>query len=148
MRKSDAVTSALDERPDSQAADSQAIGSEAPSTIGKPPRFRRAGSFVFVSGTGVQPREGTGIKVQTRACIQEISDILEEIGGGLENLVEVTSYLARMTDFVDYNEAYSKFFSVDGPARTTIAVDQLAHPNALIEMRGVAYIAENTSAES
>lgn len=143
MTKSNATTSTLDERPESQGA-----GSDAPSTIGKPPRFRRAGSFVFVSGTGAQPRKGAGIKVQTRACIQEISDILEEIGGGLENLVEVTSYLAQMTDFVEYNEAYGKFFSVDGPARTTIAVDQLAHPNALIEMRGVAYIAENTSTES
>jgi 2-aminomuconate deaminase len=67
---------------------------------------------------------------------------------GLENLVEVTTYLVRMEDFVEYNETYSNFFSVDGPARTTVAVERLTKPDALIEMRGVAYITENTETKS
>lgn len=107
------------------------------------PRFRRAGAFVFVSGVGAP--ESVGIQAQTNACISELSNVLEEAGGGLENLVEVTTYLLRMTDFAGYNEAYGKRFSADGPARTTVAVDQLTYPKTLIEMRGVAYIAENTS---
>lgn len=118
------------------------------SSRGGQPNFRRAGSFVFVSGVGVTSDNAADIRVQTKACIEILSGILEDADGGLENLVEVTTYLARMTDFAGYNEAYSKFFSVDGPARTTVAVDRLAHPKALIEMRGVAYIAENTNAKS
>ena len=106
-------------------------------------RFRRAGSFVFVSGVGSP--ESTGIQAQTDACITELAGILEEANGGLENLVEVTTYLARMTDYAGYNDAYGKRFSADGPARTTVAVNQLTHPEALIEMRGIAFIANCTS---
>ena len=114
-----------------------AVGTkEAEGTV----RFRRAGSFVFVSGVGSP--ESAGIQEQTDDCITELAGALEEAGGGLENLVEVTTYLARMADFVGYNKAYGKRFSTGGPARTTVAVNQLSHPEALIEMRGVAYIAE------
>ncbi|MEM6890119.1 MAG: RidA family protein [Pseudomonadota bacterium] len=106
-------------------------------------QFRRAGDFVFVSG--LYSPAGESIQAQTRACIQQLSDVLEDAGGSLENLVEVTTYLARMTDFAGYNEAYGRLFSVNGPARTTVSVEQLGHPDALIEMRGVAYIAANTT---
>lgn len=117
-------------------------------SIGTPPQYRRAGAFVFVSGVTAGPSDGVDIGMQTESCIARISDILEEVGGGLENLVEVTTYLRSMANFVDYNEAYGQYFSLDGPARTTVAVDHLAHPKALIEMRGVAYIAQNTNANS
>lgn len=106
-------------------------------------RFRRAGSFVFVSGVGSP--ESTGIQAQTNACITELASVLEEANGGLENLVEVTTYLARMTDYTGYNDAYGKRFSADGPARTTVAVNQLTYPESLIEMRGIAFIANGTN---
>ena len=116
--------------------------------IGRPPRYRRAGPFVFVSGTCADNCLDQDVREQTRSCITGISGTLESLGGGLENLVEVTTYLVRMEDFIMYNETYSKFFSVDGPARTTVAVERLAKPDALIEMRGVAYITEKTEAKS
>jgi 2-aminomuconate deaminase len=116
-------------------------------------RYRRAGPLVFVSSAGIEPgaarqwREGPpGIREQTAACIEEMRRILEEAGGGLENLVDVTSYLVTMNDFGGYNDIYSKFFSPDGPARTTVAVQQLSHPDSLIEIRGTAYIIESVGA--
>lgn len=127
-------------------ADIDALRPASPS--GTVPRFRRAGPFVFVSGIGLDEGSPADIRRQTKICIAELSSVLEDAGGCLENLVEVTTYLARITDFAGYNEAYSKFFSEDGPVRTTVAVDQLSHSDALIEMRGVAYIAENTSAQT
>lgn len=116
--------------------------------------YRRAGAFVFVSGSGhlsrdeagLSPIEG-GIRRQTTACIENLRAVLEEAGGGLENLVEVTTYLAKMNDYGGYNDIYSKYFTPDGPARTTVAVHQLSRPNALIEIRGTAYIAEGTRAK-
>ncbi len=60
--------------------------------------------------------------------------------------MEITSYLTSMKDYDGYNDSYSKFFSDDAPARTTVAVHQLSHPDGLIEMRGIAYITENSSA--
>lgn len=112
--------------------------------------YRRAGAFVFVSGSGHLAQTDTGfsavdggIRQQTTACIENLRTVLEEAGGGLENLVEVTTYLANMNDYGGYNDIYSKYFTPDGPARTTVAVHQLSRPNALIEIRGTAYIAES-----
>jgi len=34
---------------------------------------------------------------------------------------------------------YGTYFSSDGPARTTVAVHQLPHPQLLIEIRALAY---------
>lgn len=120
---------------------------------GKFPHVKRAGDFLFVSGTssrrpdntfeGVEVDEmGTtrlDIRVQTRAVLNNIRDILAAAGAGLEDIVEITTYLVNMNDFGGYNEVYGEYFDVDGPTRTTVAVHQLPHPHLLIEIRAVAY---------
>jgi 2-aminomuconate deaminase len=125
------------------------------------PHFKRAGSFVYVSGTSSRRSDnsiagadvdamGTAnldIRAQTRACIENMRDILEEADGGLENLVEVTSFLVNMNDFGGYNEVYGEFFPHQGPARTTVAVHQLPHPHLIIEIKGIAYIPVHTPDE-
>ena len=121
---------------------------------GKYPHYKRAGDFVYVSGTssrrpdntfaGVEVDEmGTvalDIRVQTRAVIENIADILAAAGASLANVVAVTAYLVTMNDFGGYNEVYGEFFDFDGPARTTVAVHQLPHPHLLIEIQAVAYV--------
>ncbi len=126
------------------------------------PHFRRAGPLVFVSGTSSRRADNTiagasvdamgtttlDIREQTAACIENVRAILQEAGGDLENLVEVSTFLVNMNDFGGYNEVYGQYFSESGPARTTVAVHQLPHPQLLIEIRATAYIAQSpTSAE-
>lgn len=120
---------------------------------GKFPHLKRAGEFLFVSGTSSRRPDNTiagaqvdakgglhlDIRVQTRAVIENIRDILENAGAGLEDVAEITSYLVSMDDFDGYNEVYGEFFGYDGPTRTTVAVHQLPHPHLLIEMRAAAY---------
>ncbi len=120
---------------------------------GKFPHVKRAGDFLFVSGTSSRRPDNTfagaeadamgttrlDIRVQTRAVIENVRDILATQGAGLKDIVEVTSYLVNMNDFGGYNEVYGEFFDYDGPARTTVAVHQLPHPHLLIEIRAVAY---------
>ncbi|MBT8446441.1 MAG: RidA family protein, partial [Gammaproteobacteria bacterium] len=65
--------------------------------------------------------------------------ILASAEAGLEDIVEITSYLVNMNDFGGYNEVFGEFFDYDGPARTTVAVHQLPHPHILIEIRALAY---------
>ena len=79
------------------------------------------------------------VRVQTRAVIENVRDILRSAGADLRDVVEVTSYLVNMNDFAGYNEVYAEYFDFDGPARTTVAVHQLPHPHLLIEIRAVAY---------
>lgn len=117
------------------------------------PHFKRAGDFIFVSGTssrlpdnsfiGVDVDEmGTtdlDIAAQTRAVIENIRDILREAGAELEDVVEISAFLVNMNDFGGYNRVYSEYFGEAGPTRTTVAVHQLPHPHLLIEIKAVAY---------
>ena len=117
------------------------------------PHFRRAGDFIFVSGTSARraddsiagaERDATGqhaldIRIQTRAVLENIRDILAHAGASLADVVEVSTYLVNMADFAGYNEVYSEFFSYEGPARTTVAVAELPHPQLLIEIKVIAH---------
>jgi len=117
------------------------------------PHFRRAGDFIFVSGTSARraddsiagaEREANGhyrldIRVQTRAVLENIRDILASAGAALADVVEVSTFLVSMDDFGGYNEVYSEFFGYQGPARTTVAVAALPAPQLLIEIRAIAY---------
>ena len=121
--------------------------------LGRFPHFRRAGDFIFVSGTssrrpdnsyvGVETGpEGTvqlDIRAQTRAVIENIRDILHAAGADLADVVEISSFLVDMRDFPGYNETYGEYFDVNGPTRTTVAVHQLPHPHLLVEMKAVAW---------
>ena len=119
---------------------------------GRFPHAKRAGDFVYVSGTSSRRPDDTfvgvdivdgekvlDIRAQTRAVIENIGDILAAAGADLSDLVQVTSYLVDMTDFAAYNEVYAEFFTESGPTRTTVAVRELPHPDLLIEIQAVAY---------
>ena len=117
------------------------------------PHFRRAGDFIFVSGTSARRADdsiagaevGAGgavlldIRVQTRAVIENIRDILAAAGASLADVVELSTFLVSMDDFKGYNEVYGEFFGYQGPARTTVAVAELPHPHLLIEIKAVAW---------
>lgn len=125
---------------------------------GKYPHVKRAGDFLFVSGTSARRADNSiagaavdesgtthlDIRAQTKAVIENVRDILKSAGAQLEDVVEVTSYLVNMNDFAGYNEAYGEYFGYDGPARTTVAVHQLPHPHLLIEIRAMVYKPEKT----
>lgn len=120
---------------------------------GKYPHLKRAGDFLFVSGTSARRADNTiagaevdalgttrlDIRAQTRAVIENIRDILQSVEADLKDVVEISTYLVNMNDFGGYNEVYGEFFGYDGPARTTVAVHQLPHPHLLIEITARAY---------
>jgi 2-aminomuconate deaminase len=120
---------------------------------GKYPHIKRAGDFLFVSGTSARRSDNTiagaeadalgatrlDIRAQTRAVIENIRDILSSAGAELRDVVEISTFLVNMNDFAGYNEVYGEYFGYDGPARTTVAVHQLPHPHLLIEIKAIAY---------
>lgn len=117
------------------------------------PHFRRAGDFIFVSGTSARRADDSiagaelksdgaarlDIRAQTRSVIENIRDILAAAGASLADVVEVSTFLVSMDDFKGYNEVYGEFFGYQGPARTTVAVAALPHPHLLIEIKAVAW---------
>lgn len=118
------------------------------------PHVRRAGGFLFVSGTSSRRADGghdgvtlhpdgrveLDIRAQTRAVIENIAALLERAGASLGDLVDLTTFLVDVPrDYAGYNEVYDTFFDAhSGPARTTVGVAQLPHPNLLIEIKAVA----------
>ncbi|MDQ6525408.1 RidA family protein [Nocardioides sp. LHD-245] len=129
---------------------------------GRFPHVKVVGDLVFVSGTSSRRPDNTfegvsvdalgvtdlDIRAQTRAVIENIADLLGAVGAGLEDLVQVTTYLVSMNDFGGYNEVYGEYFDETGPTRTTVAVHQLPHPHLLIEIQAVACLPTPSSTPS
>ena len=123
---------------------------------GRFPHVKVAGGLIFVSGTSSRRPDNTiagaevdelgtttlDIAAQTRAVIENLRDILAEVGADLTDLVQVTTYLVSMNDFGGYNAVYGSYFDESGPTRTTVAVHQLPHPHLLIEMQAIAVLKE------
>ncbi len=121
--------------------------------LGHYPHVKRVGDFIYVSGTSSrrpdnthvgakQDEEGNwklDIREQTRAVIENIGALLQSMDAGIEDIIDITTFLVDMQDFEGYNEVYGTFFDHKGPTRTTVAVHQLPHPNLLIEIKAIAY---------
>ena len=119
------------------------------------PHIRRAGDFLFVSGTSSRKADNTfagvnvidemgtmhlNIEEQTRAVLQNIEKTLATADATMADVVDVTSFLVNMNDFAGYNKVYGTFFNKEtGPARTTVAVHQLPHPHLVVEIKVMAY---------
>ena len=127
----------------------------APKPVGAYPHARRVGDLLYLSGVG--PRQpGTNsipggpihdengnaldydIKAQTQAVIENITRILEEAGGSIDDVLDVTSFLVDMDrDFQGYNEVWAETLGQVGPTRTTLAIRALPTPIA-VEMKVIA----------
>ena len=119
------------------------------------PHTKCVGDFIFVSGTSSRRPDNTiagvdiidemgtkslNIEVQTREVLNNIEKNLAKEGATLRDVVDVTSFLVNMNDFAGYNRAYAEFFDKEtGPARTTVAVHQLPHPDLVVEIKVMAY---------
>ena len=124
---------------------------------GRFPHVRVVGDLAFVSGTSARNPDNTitgaavdamgtvdlDIRAQTRAVIENIRRVLATVGGGLGDIVDVTTFLTTMNDFGGYNEVWAEYFDHTGPARTTVAVHQLPHPHLLIEIKAVALLPQS-----
>lgn len=119
------------------------------------PHTKRVGDFIFVSGTSSRRSDNSiagvdiidemgtkylNIEIQTREVLRNIEKNLAKEGATLKDVVDVTSFLVNMNDFAGYNKAYAEFFDKEtGPARTTVAVHQLPHPDLVVEIKVMAY---------
>ena len=119
------------------------------------PHVKRAGDFIFVSGTSSRRPDNTiagvdiidemgtkhlNIEVQTREVLNNIDTNLKKAGASLKDIIDVSTFLVNMNDFAGYNKAYAEFFDKEtGPTRTTVAVHQLPHPDLVVEIKVTAY---------
>ncbi len=114
---------------------------KAPRPVGPYSQAVKSAGLVFVAGQiPIDPETGRlvegGIREQTRRVIENIKAILEAAGTGLDRVVYVTVYLADLSLYPEFNEAYSEYMGDVRPARVTV---QAAIPKgALLEMSVIA----------
>jgi len=103
----------------------------------------RVGDLLFCAGQiPLDPATGNlvsgDIKAQTDRVLQNVRAILEDQKLTFANIVKSTVFLTDLADFVGMNEVYSKYFTSDYPARSTIQVAALPK-GANVEIEVIAH---------
>ncbi|PAB60479.1 Rid family detoxifying hydrolase [Anaeromicrobium sediminis] len=117
---------------------------KAPLAVGPYSQAVVHNNMIFLSGQiCINPEtsemERDSIARQTRRVLHNIKNILEEAGSSLDKVLKCNVYISSMEKFEDMNEVYKEFFSVNPPARVTVAVKEL-YDDLDIEMDVIAYI--------
>ena len=116
----------------------------APGAIGPYSQAVKVGGMVFCSGQ-IPIDVATGefvsndVAEQTHQVLKNLSAVLEAAGGGLNNVVKTTVFLADMNDFTAMNEVYAEYFSDNKPARATVQAARLPR-DARVEIDCIAVV--------
>lgn len=117
----------------------------SPAPVGPYNHAVRAGDFLFCSGQipldpGTSQLVGGDIRAQTQRVLENIEAILADQGLAFAHVVKSTVFMTNLNDFAAMNEVYSKYFTNDFPARSTVQVAALPR-GAHVEIEVVAYYA-------
>ncbi len=102
---------------------------QAPQAIGPYSQAIVVDGMLYTSGQiGLTPEGdlvGEGIEEQTHQVLKNLSAVVKEAGGSLNDVIKTTIFLADMDDFVVVNTIYAEYFGEHKPARSTVAVRTL-----------------------
>lgn len=116
---------------------------KSPAAVGPYNHAIRIGDLLFCAGQiPIDPATGNLIpgdaKAQTERVLENVKAILEDQKLGFSHVVKTTVFLTNLADFAAMNEVYSKYFTVDYPARSTIQVAALPK-GANVEIEVIAH---------
>ena len=103
----------------------------------------RIGELLFCAGQiPLDPATGNlvagDVKAQTERVLQNVKAILDDQGLTFANVVKSTVFMTNLGDFAGMNEVYSKYFTADFPARSTVQVAALPK-GANVEIEVIAH---------
>jgi 2-iminobutanoate/2-iminopropanoate deaminase len=103
----------------------------------------RIGDLLFCAGQiPIDPATGNliagDIKAQTERVLENVKIILEDQNLAFANVLKSTVFMTNLADFAGMNEVYSKFFTSDFPARSTVQVAALPK-GANVEIEVIAH---------
>jgi len=118
------------------------VSEAAPKAIGPYSQAVQVGNTIYTSGvlpldTVTGQVTGGNVKTQTEKIIENLENTLKAAGLGLDNVVKTTVFMINLADFADMNEVYSKAFSSNYPARTTVQVTALPK-GVMVEIEAIA----------
>lgn len=114
-----------------------------PPPVGPYSHAVRVGDLLFCSGQiPLDPATGQLVpgdaRAQTERVLENIKAILTHENLGLDRVVKATVFLTDLADFAFMNEVYSRYFTRDFPARSTIQVAGLPR-GAKVEIEVIAH---------
>ena len=122
-----------------------------PTTLSDPrPRYSQGilaegGKLLFVAGQTASDKDGNvvgngDIEAQTAQVFKNLSAVLAEAGGSLDNLVMTTTYITDRKYREGYNRVRQQQYKKNSPTSTLVIITGLAHPDYLIEINGIAVV--------
>ena len=122
----------------------------SPEALGRPNRGYshavRVGNLLFISGQIPMDREGRitvrDFRAQAVQVFENIKEVLIQAGGGLDNLVKITSFMINMDlNYNVYKEVRSQYLKGDKPpASTLVEVSSLVPKEAFLEIEAIAVL--------
>jgi 2-iminobutanoate/2-iminopropanoate deaminase len=103
---------------------------KSPAAVGPYNHAIRAGDLLFCAGQiPIDPATGNLVagdaRAQTERVLENVKAILDDQKLTFANVIKTTVFLTNLADFAAMNEVYSKYFTADYPARSTIQVAAL-----------------------
>ena len=103
------------------------------------------GKLLFIAGQTASDKDGNvvgkgDIEAQTHQVFRNLSAVLQEAGGSLDNLVMTTTYITDRKYREGYNRVRTQYYKKSSPTSTLVIVSGLAHPDYLIEIASVAVL--------
>ena len=103
------------------------------------------GKLLFIAGQTASDKDGNvvgkgNIEAQTRQVFKNLTAVLEEAGGSLDNLVMTTTYITDREYREGYNRVRMQYYKKNAPTSTLVIITGLANPDYLIEINGVAVL--------
>ncbi len=101
--------------------------------------------LVYVSGQLAMDEQnqlvGKGdVGAQAEQVLKNIQRSLEQLGGTMADVVQVTVFVQDMSGLREIHEVRLRYFSPPYPTSTLVAVSGFVNPDALIEINAVAAV--------
>ena len=101
--------------------------------------------LIYVAGQGAHdegPASSWEIGAHTTNVLNKVKKLVEAGGSSMENIVQLSVFLAKIDDYDGMNKVFKTYFPHGGPARTTVAVAALPG-NSLVEINCIAALSKS-----
>ncbi len=110
-------------------------------------RAIKVGNIIEVAGTtsmdGDKLVGKNDVTEQTRFILNKIQKAIEQLGGSLKDIVRTRMFVTNIEMSADIIKVHGEFFKHIKPVSSMIGINQLIHPDLLIEIEATAIIETN-----
>lgn len=108
-------------------------------------RAVRVGDVIEVAGTTASGPGGAIIAAgdmygQAKYCIEVISKAIEQLGGRVEDVVRTRVFITDISLWEEAGRAHGEVFGEILPASAFVGVNELLHPDLMIEIEATAIV--------